>query len=147
MGLIEGLSAAIESDYEDLRSEIRLALAESDYTIGQIAVLADVHERTIYRMLAGNPIKIDSFLRVLYVLGVRFEIMRSGGLPFEVVPLDPTMSRSQDSSSSSSGRKSSRGRPNKVPVKVAQPRKAAAHQRRKSVPRRDEKKLYNEQAA
>lgn len=90
MALIEGLDDAIEREYDRLRTELRLAIAESGYTIAEIGALADVEQRTIYRMLAGNDVKLrDTLLRVLFAVGGHIEINRpaaEGSRPFQVVP-------------------------------------------------------------
>jgi len=107
MALFEGLDDVVASEYERLRSELKAAITESRYTMGQIAALADVGESTLRHILnkGAHSAQIDTLMRVAFVVGARIEIARpdeQGARPFEVVPVAPASTGSLRSISSSS---------------------------------------------
>lgn len=105
MALIEGIDDAIASEYQRVRTELRAAIAHSDYTMSQVAALAGVGERTLRNVLAGaHAAQIDTLMRVAFVLGCRVEIALPEGAssrPFQVVPLVKSGTGSRRSSATS----------------------------------------------
>lgn len=108
MALIEGIDDALASEYERLRGELRLAISESEYTMGQVAALAGIGERTLRSVLAGShAAQIDTLMRVAFVVGCRIEVTLPEGAssrPFQVVPSDQPSLGSVRSSQVSGGR-------------------------------------------
>jgi len=105
MGLVEGLGDLVEEQYAQIRTELKIAIADSGYTMGQVATLADVSERALRNALNGTTApQIDTLLRVAFIIGARIEIVRSveeRARPFQVVPLATGSRRSSASSAAS----------------------------------------------
>lgn len=135
--LIEGLTDATASEYARLREELRIALAQSEYTLEQAASFADVSVGTLRNALNGtNAVGIDKLIRIMFVLGGRIEFVRPDGVgarPFQVVPL----SSSVKAASTSSSRQSEAGRQSDSAKRTAKvTAKTASKQRRKSASRK-----------
>lgn len=96
MELIEGLGEAVDSKHDTLRNAVRDAISKTELTIAQIATLASANERTIYRLLAGRPIKSDYLFRIMWVLDIDFQLVppKAGdSRSFQLVPLASSGSR------------------------------------------------------
>lgn len=143
--LIDGLGDHIEAELNRLRDELRIAIAESGYTLEQVASLADVSFTALRNMLHGRAVSnADTLIRVGFVVGARIELARGegeGARPFQVVPTDPSSTGLSDSS------KSTRSRRDQALRRSSAASKKATKQRKGSAPRKRDTQGWAAEAA
>lgn len=88
--LVPGIDGHVADELQRIRDEIKVAIAESGYTLEQVATFAGVARTALRKMLVGEVVSnADTLLRVMFVLGIRIEVERpkvGETPPFEVVP-------------------------------------------------------------
>lgn len=136
--LVPGLDDHVENELERLRAELKVAIAESGYSLEQVATLAGVARTTLRAMLIGEVAsQADTLIRAAFIVGARVELTRaeaSDSPPFEIVPL-ATGSRRSSATSAASVKRAGGGVVKAQTSDVASKR-TAAEQRKKSAARK-----------
>lgn len=132
--LVEGLDDQMSTEYSRILGELRQAIAESDYTLEQVATLAGVGFSTLRAVLDGRhaTAKMDTILRVAFILGARVELTTGEARSFQLVPL-ALGSRRSSAASRGSAKRAGAGVRNESKVEQGSARKAPK-QRRKRPP-------------
>lgn len=140
--LVPGLDDHVERELDRLRSELKVAIAESGYTLEQVASLAGVGRTTLRAMLIGEAqSQIDTLLRAGFVVGLQFEMSPASDkehLSFQITPLAATASRgsSHSTRSRASASGSARGESDSHTKSKKAVAKKGDDQRRKRSPRK-----------
>lgn len=146
--LIEGFDRSVGDEYARLRGEIAIAIADSGYTMEQVAALAGISRRTLHNLLTGAAsVGTDTFIRVTFVVGGRLEVARSEGedsRPFQVVPSVQSGEGNQRRRRTSSTRSSSsRKTPHLSQEAKIQTNKKAAEKQKRSTRRKRETSWFD----
>lgn len=111
--LVPGLDTFVGAELDRLREELKIAIAESPYSLEQVATLAGVARTTLRAMLVGEAAsQADTLIRAGFVVGVKLALAplivkaesddettesEADDAPFRIELSDQISSRSQDS--------------------------------------------------